>query len=75
MTLGCFRQIRSAFHPETGSSAIGDKCHQLKYLIRMINMAAKRTFYIGPKLAFDEEGVATQSCFCCVQQCNKDKLD
>eukprot|EP00957_Ditylum_brightwellii_P071385 5427160-Ditylum_brightwellii.AAC.1 len=54
MSLGCFRQIRSAFHPETGSTAIGDKCHHLRFLIQNINMTAKKTFHIGPKLAFDE---------------------
>eukprot|EP00957_Ditylum_brightwellii_P105220 8020583-Ditylum_brightwellii.AAC.1 len=73
MTLVCFRQIRSTFHPETELSAKGDKCHQLRYLIWKINMAAKRTFHIGPKLEFDEGGVATQSCFYCIKQYNKDK--
>eukprot|EP00957_Ditylum_brightwellii_P132518 10106073-Ditylum_brightwellii.AAC.1 len=72
MSLGSFRQIRSAFHPETGLSAIGDKCHQLRFLAWKINMAAKKTYYIGPKLAFDEGGVATQSSFFCVRQHNKD---
>eukprot|EP00957_Ditylum_brightwellii_P203431 15334588-Ditylum_brightwellii.AAC.2 len=36
-------------------------------------MAAKKSFHFGPKLAFDEGGVATQSCFCCVRQYNNDE--
>ena len=73
MSLGRFRQIRSAFHPEAGISSVGDKCHQLRFLIRSINSAAARTFDLGPRAAFDEGGIATRSRFCCVRQYNKDK--
>eukprot|EP00957_Ditylum_brightwellii_P012990 981617-Ditylum_brightwellii.AAC.1 len=65
MSLGRFRQIKSAYHPETGTSAVGDKCHQPRYLIQKINKAAKETFHFGPCMAFDEGGVATCSRFCC----------
>eukprot|EP00957_Ditylum_brightwellii_P059816 4541235-Ditylum_brightwellii.AAC.1 len=75
MSLRRFRQIESAFYPETETSAVGDKCHQLIYLIQKINKAAKQTFHFGSHMAFDEGGVATCSHFCCVRQYNKDKPD
>ena len=75
MTLVRFKQIRSAFHPETGTSLCGDKCHQLRYIIRMFNDVAKKTFHLGPDVAFDEGGVAMRSRYCPVRQYNKDKPD
>ncbi len=42
MSLIRFKQIRSAFHPEAGESACQDKCHQLRFFIRMFNDMAKR---------------------------------
>ena len=41
MTLACIPQIRSAFHPEDGKSTIGDKCNELKELIRSVSDAEK----------------------------------
>eukprot|EP00957_Ditylum_brightwellii_P076346 5802537-Ditylum_brightwellii.AAC.1 len=67
MSLCYFRQIRSAFHPDTESSAIGNKCHQLRFLIQKINRAAIKTCYIGPKLALDESG--HQALICCSCGC------
>ena len=73
MPLICFKQIRSAFHPEAGESECGDKCHQLRYFIRMFNYMAKEVFHLGPNVSFDEGGVAMRSRYCPVRQYNKDK--
>ena len=73
MTLARFLQIRSAFHPEAVESAVDDKCHQISYLIRILNDAASNNFDLGPIYAFDEGGIATRSHFWCVRQYNKDK--
>ena len=73
MPLIRFKQIRSAFHPEAGQSQCGDKCHQLRYFIRMYNYMAKKVFHIGPNVSFDEGGVAMRSRYCPVRQYNKDK--
>ena len=73
MPLIRFKQIRSAFHPETGESECGDKCHQLRYFIRMYNYMAKEVFHLGPNVSFDEGGVAMRSRYCPVRQYNKDK--
>ena len=35
MTLIRFKNIRSTFHPDSGTSFCGDKCHKLNYLIHM----------------------------------------
>ena len=70
-----FRQIRSAFHPETGNSLCSDKCYQLRYIIHMFNDTAKKTFCLGPHTAFDEGGVAMRSRYCPVRQYNNDKPD
>ena len=75
MSLVRFKQIRSTFHPETGTRMCGDKCHQLRYIIRMFNDVAKRTFNLGPDAAFDEGGVVMRSYYCPVCQYNKDKPD
>ena len=42
MTLARLRQIRSAFHPEDGKYAVGEKCHQIRQLLRSLNCAAKK---------------------------------
>ena len=52
ITLACFFQIRPAFHPEAGNSAVGNRCHQLSYLIRSVNNAASNNFDPGPTVAF-----------------------
>ena len=73
MPLIRFKQIRSAFHPEAGDSQCNDKCHQLRYFIRMFNYMAKDVFYLGENVSFDEGGVAMRSRYCPVRQYNKDK--
>ena len=73
MPLIRFKQIRSAFHPESGTSYCGDKCHQLRFFIRMFNDKAKHVFNLGPNVSFDEGGVAMRSRYCPVRQYNKDK--
>ena len=64
MTLVCFKQIRSAFHLEAGSSMCEDKCHQLCYFIWLFNAKAKETIDLGKDISFDEGGVAMRSCYC-----------
>ena len=41
-------KMRSAFHQENETSLCGDKCHQLRYIIRMFNNVTKKTFNLGP---------------------------
>ncbi len=73
MTLRRFKQIRAAFHPETGTSTIGDKCHQIRHALNTLNTASLKTFTPGINLSFDEGGVASRSRFNPVRQYNKDK--
>ena len=73
MIISHFRQIRSAYHPEFGESMVGDKCHQLRFLIRCIIRAAERNFGLGQNSGFDEWDIATCSRFWCVRKYNKDK--
>ena len=73
MSLSCFRNIRSAYHTEFGESEVGDKCHQLIFIIQCINRAAARAFDFVPNEDFDEGGIETRSFSCCVQQYNKYK--
>ena len=68
MTLARFRQIRSAFHPEAGESDVGDKCHQLRYLIRSVDDASSKTLDLLPTSAFDEVDISTPNHFFCVRQ-------
>ena len=39
MNIARFLHIVSAFYPESGESTIGDKCHQPRYLISILNDA------------------------------------
>ena len=75
MTLVRFKQIRSAFHPEADKSLCNDKCHQLRYLIRLFNKRAKEVFSLGANVSFDEGGIAMRSRYCPVRMYNKDKPD
>ena len=75
MTLLRFKQIRSAFHPEAESSLCNDKCHQLRYFIRLFNSKAKEVFNLGGNVSFDEGGGAMRSRYCPVRMYNKDKPD
>ena len=54
MTINRYKYIRSAFHPEIGSSVVKDKCHQLRAAIKQLNRAAKKYFKPGPRMSFDE---------------------
>ena len=53
MSLSHFRHIRSAYNSEFGESSVGDKCHQLIFLIRCINQTAAGNFYICLNAGFD----------------------
>ena len=75
MDLAGLCQIRSSFHPKAGKYSVGDKCHQLKYLIRSVNDTTRKTFDLGPTAAFYDISLSTCSRFCCARQYNKDKLD
>ena len=75
MSLVRFKQIRSAFHLEAGASICNDKCHQLRFFIRLFNAKAKEIFHLGKNVSFDEGGVAMRSRYCPVRQYNKDKPD
>lgn len=66
-----FKQIRSVFHPEAGTSNCEDKFHQLCYIIRMSNYNARRTCSLGPNAAFDKGQTAMMSQYCPVRQYNK----
>ena len=69
-----FLQIISAFHPEVGKYDVGYKCHQLRYLLRIINDTERNNFEPGPISDFDEGGIATRMRFFCTRQYNKDNL-
>ena len=73
MTINRYKYIRSAFHPEISTSVVKDKCHQLRAAIKQLNRAAKTSFKPGPRMSFDEGGVAMRSRFCPVRMYNKDK--
>ena len=73
MSLVRFKQIRSAFHPESDKSLCNDKCHQLRYFIRLFNMKAKEVFALGANISFDEGGIAMRSRLCPIRMYNKDK--
>ena len=68
-----FKQIRAALRPEMGRTEIGDKCHQLRWVINKFNTHARMTFIPGWALSFDEGGNSCRSRFCAVRQYNKDK--
>ena len=71
MSLSNFRQILSAYHPGFRESAVGGKCHQLRFLIGCINSDFARTFYLDPNASSDEWVIANRSQFCCVHKYNK----
>ena len=72
MSISHFRHIYSAYHRYFGDSAVGDKFHQLRFILRCINQSAARAFYFGPNVDFDE-GISTHSHLFCVRKFNKDK--
>ena len=56
MSIYCFRQMCSAYHPEFEESEVGDKCRHLRFLIRCIDRDAARNFDLGPKRRFLRRG-------------------
>ena len=74
MSLVRFTQIRSAFCSEYHPYDVNDKCYQLRWFIHQFNYMAKKIFYLGPNVSFDEGGIAMRSRFCPVRQYNKDNL-
>ena len=57
MSLRRFQQIRGVFHPEDRKAASGgDKCYQLRYVIRAFNKGSENTFETPCHCAFDEGG-------------------
>ena len=65
MTLVWFNQIRSSFHPKEGTSELtGDKCHQLRFFIRIFNQRTCQVFQLRPNASFDEGGVPMRSRYC-----------
>jgi Transposase IS4 len=76
MSLGRFKQIRMAYHPEDKSRGDGgDKCYQIRHALNTVNAAAMACFIIGAHLTFDEGGVACRSRFCPVRMYNSQKPD
>ena len=74
MNLIRFREITSAFYPESGTSFCREKCYWLRYFICMFNDKPKGIFVIGDHGDFDEGVTATRIRYCPVQMYNKDKL-
>ena len=74
MTLKRFKQTCGAFHPEDKTCALGgDKCYQIRHLIKQFNAASRQSFHIPCWLSFDEGGIGCRSRFCPVRQHNEDK--
>ena len=73
MTLVRFKQIRSALHPQFGKSKCHEKCHQLRYFIRIFNCMARDVFHLSPNVSFYEGGMAMRSRCCPTRQHDKDK--
>ena len=73
MTLIRIKHIHSAFHPESGKYFCGDKCHQLRYFIHVVNYKAKIIFFLGSHGTFDEGLISLGISYCPVQMYNKDK--
>jgi len=76
MSLGRFKQMRGAFHPEDRvASCDEDKCHQLRHVLNRLNAASLLSFETGPNMSFDEGGSACRSRMCPVRQHDEDKPD
>ncbi len=70
-----FAQIRAAFHPESAENKLDDKCHQIRYGLQKLNLAAKHCFIAGKELSFDEGGIPSKSRYNSVRQYNNSKPD
>ena len=75
MTLIRFKQIRSAFQPEYGTSFCVYKWHQVCYFIRMFNDKSKIIFVPGEHGTFYEGIIYVRIRYCLVRMYNKDKPD
>jgi len=74
MKLRRFCQIRGCFHPENRyNGGGGDKCYQLRGLLKGLNLASSRYFHLPRELAFDEGGIGTRSRMCPVRMYNGNK--
>ena len=63
MTLLRLKQIRRTFCPESESINRGDKCYQLRLLVRKFNLLARKIFILGPTASFDEGDIPMRSRF------------
>ena len=61
MTKGRFKQIRTAFRLDSGKSTIGNKWHQLQYVINKFNQSIRSTFIPGYDMSFNKGGNASRS--------------
>ena len=50
-----FKQIRAAFHSESGVSTVSDKCHQLWASINSLDEHARRAFVLGQDVPSTKE--------------------
>ena len=61
MDLRRFKIIRKAFHPEDRiARACGDKCYQIRHLLRNFKSAAKASFIPGRNISFDDGGIGSR---------------
>jgi len=61
MDLRRFKIIRKAFHPEDRiARTCGDKCYQIRHLLRNFKSAAKASFIPGRGISFDEGGIGSR---------------
>jgi len=61
MDLRRFKIIRKAFHPEDRiARACGDKCYQIRHLLRKFKAFAKSSFIPGRDISFDEGGIGSR---------------
>ena len=60
MTLVRFKQIISAFHPQSRASFYGDKFHKMDYFICVLNDKEKMIFVLEYHSASDEGGIAAR---------------
>lgn len=68
-----FVQIGAAIHPESTNNKLDVKHHQMRYSIQKLNATAKRYFFQGKVLSFDEGGIPSRSYYNIVRQYNNSK--
>jgi hypothetical protein len=67
-----FKQTRAAFHPDSGMSSVGDKCHQLRASIKSLTKCA---LILGQECSIDEGRIASKSRYNLVWHYNSSKPD